>query len=106
MFRIRKRLKYMPLKLVEVFIILRKLILVIYIYIQICACYSWDIASDVGLDVSFDNRNRKGIWEKWEVNKYESLYTIDETSRWVLNGFYINYSENVFYYRKYYRAIS
>jgi hypothetical protein len=51
--------------------------------LPICACYSWQIELNIGLDVSFDNeQNWKGTWEKErEVNGKEVYVTSDGNFR-------------------------
>jgi hypothetical protein len=48
----------------------------------ICACYSWEMVLNIGLDASFDNiQDRKGIREKEEkVNSTKDYITNDVTS--------------------------
>jgi hypothetical protein len=50
--------------------------------LNICACYSWEMALNVGLEVSFDNmKDWKGIRQKYkEVYSTKSWTTSDETS--------------------------
>jgi hypothetical protein len=51
--------------------------------LTICRCYSWEIALNVGLDVSFkDLQEWKGIREKvWQVNRTKSYVADDESYR-------------------------
>jgi hypothetical protein len=50
-------------------------------FFSIYECYSWDMALNFSLDVSFDNmEDWKGIPEKVEVNITKAGVTRDETS--------------------------
>jgi hypothetical protein len=51
--------------------------------INICGCYSWEMALNIGLDVSVDNLwDLKGIREKaGEVNSTRARIKNGETSR-------------------------
>jgi hypothetical protein len=53
-------------------------------------CYLWQIALNVGLDASLDNRKDcKWIREEAvDVNGTNAYIRSDETSRWILSGSY------------------
>jgi hypothetical protein len=65
--------------------------------LNICACYSWEIALDVGLDASFDNtQDCKGIQEKaGEINNMKAYMTNHEIFRLILNGCYTKICEDL-----------
>jgi hypothetical protein len=59
--------------------------------LAICACYSWEIAINIGLDASFiDMQGSKGLWEKvGEINGMKVYLLNDEiflfNSQWLLH---------------------
>jgi hypothetical protein len=68
--------------------------------INICTCYSCEIALKISLNTSFDNMwDCKGLWKKIrEVNDTKAYITNDETFHLILNGCYTNFSRYMYPY--------
>jgi hypothetical protein len=58
-----------------------------------CLCYSWEMALNVGHNISFDSMY---YWKEirkdaGDGNSPQACVTNDETSRWILNGCYTSF---------------